>query len=291
MILCGTCAWSDHQHFYPKSVRAGDKLAYYARHFSVVEVDSTFYALPKPTVTARWAAQTPEGFVFDVKANRMMTLHDRSLPNIAEKLPVFRAFDELLQPIREKGRLRALLFQFPPWFAKTQSHQHYVEACRLAYEQDMVAVEFRHNSWFQESEKDQTIEWLQALQAIHVVADEPQVGESCIPLVPFVTDARLAILRLHGRNAETWMQPGLTSSGERFRYLYKDKEIEELFNVAKLLHKNAEVVHILMNNNYDNFAIRGAFMMQRLVKPEKPERLTDDTNIWFSEQQAWKFDE
>ena len=69
-ILVGTASWSDPgfvKHWYPKKMPAGDLLAWYAQHFEMVEVNSTFYSAPDPRMVERWCRNTPDGFIFDVK--------------------------------------------------------------------------------------------------------------------------------------------------------------------------------------------------------------------------------
>lgn len=79
LILIGTCNWIDHDGFYPpelpKSSKGKERLTYYAQHFPIVEVDSTFYGIPKPEVAAGWVARTQDDFIFNVKAYRTLTGH------------------------------------------------------------------------------------------------------------------------------------------------------------------------------------------------------------------------
>src|SRR3954468_4796612 len=77
-ILVGTASWSDPgfvEHWYPKKMPAGDRLAWYAEHFEMVEVNSSFYSVPDPRLVERWCHSTPEGFVFDVKLHQLLSRH------------------------------------------------------------------------------------------------------------------------------------------------------------------------------------------------------------------------
>ncbi len=287
MILCGTCAWSDHARFYPRHVRPGDRLRFYAKHFSVVEVDTTYYALPKPDTVRTWAHAVSESFAFHVKAHQSMTLQDRSLPNVKDKLDVFSAFRETIAPLQERAQLRALLFQFPPWLAKEARVKDYIEQCREYFAPHLVAIEFRHGSWFQEGELTATLKWLRELDAVHVIVDEPQVGAGSVPLIAEATHDRLALVRFHGRNADTWAKPNLPSSGERFRYLYSQEELQTFVPVLQGLDDRVLEVHALMNNNFDNYAIRGALSLQRLLSGETEGR---DEADWNVEQGEWSLD-
>ncbi len=286
MIECGTCAFADHQQFYPKRLQPHERLGFYAKQFSLVEIDSTYYALPKQEYVKRWTEQTPSNFTFNVKVHNTMTLHDRSLADFYDKKAVFHDFMAVIEPLIAANKLGAIHFSFPPWFRKTSEHLAYIVAARQFFGNFPVAIEFRHQSWFQDDEAMDTLNFLRDLCAIHVVVDEPQVTASCVPFIPAVTDTRLSIVRLHGRNQETWMQPGLATSGERFNYLYSRSEIYEIAEVAEALHEEAQSVHILMNNNYRNYAIQNAMMMKKRIIPTK---LNDSMTNWFAQQETFDF--
>ena len=74
-VLVGTCNWADFTEWYPRGVKPTERIRYYAQHFPVVEIDSTFYHLMPRRNFEGWAEKTPEGFVFDVKAYRTLTRH------------------------------------------------------------------------------------------------------------------------------------------------------------------------------------------------------------------------
>jgi uncharacterized protein YecE (DUF72 family) len=265
MIRCGTCAWSDHTNFYPPRLRPVDRLRYYARRFSVVEVDSSYYAIPKPDVVKRWADTTPDDFEFDVKAYRSMTLHDRGQPEPTLQRDAWNAFELAIAPLRECGKLRAILFQFPPWFVASARHRAFVEASRARFAGDLVAVEFRHRSWFAGDMGTHTLSWLREQNMVHVICDEPQAGSGSVPFVVESTHAQLAIFRLHGRNRDTWYKPGLASSQERFDYLYSREELASLAPFVREVAGVSADVHVLLNNNHDNYAVTNAHMMERIL--------------------------
>ena len=80
-ILVGTCNWADHKDFYPAELERGrgqrKKLDYYARFFPIVEIDTSFYGIPRPEVVEGWVARTPPHFTFNIKAFRSLTQHER----------------------------------------------------------------------------------------------------------------------------------------------------------------------------------------------------------------------
>ncbi|MCL6516566.1 DUF72 domain-containing protein [Alicyclobacillus sp.] len=257
-ILCGTCAWADHERFYPKGLRPQARLAYYARYFPVVEADAPYYHIPTPGVTARWVQQSPDGFVIDVKAHRTLTLHDRGQAGAGQRAADFAAFLAALRPLAEAGRLGAVLFQFPPWFVASDANRRYLDEVAERMAGHLLAVEFRHRSWWQDDHAPETLDQLRRLGAVNVVCDEPQVGQGTIPFVPDVTQPRLVVFRLHGRNDKTWYQKGLTSSQQRFDYLYTREELAAFLPHVRRWAEEASAVHILMNNNQGDYAIRNA---------------------------------
>ncbi|MBX5476172.1 MAG: DUF72 domain-containing protein [Clostridia bacterium] len=267
-ILVGTCAWSDHEGFYPEGLPPAQRITYYAEHFRLVEVDSTYYHMPAERNFRLWNERTPAHFRFDVKAYRGMTKHDRDAERTGrDAMPLdlmFERFASALSPIRDSGKLRAVLLQFPPWFVCRESHYDYLLYARRMLSGFTLAVEFRHRSWFRDENRSRTLRFLERHEFVHVIADEPQVGEGCVPLVPVVTHPDLAIARLHGRNAATWYRKG-GSSGERFRYRYNEQELEEWARTAERLAAQAREVHVLFNNNFGDYAVTNAQELKALL--------------------------
>ncbi|MHB9090282.1 MAG: DUF72 domain-containing protein, partial [Chloroflexota bacterium] len=177
-VRIGTCSWTDKSlidagTFYPAAkLSAEDRLRYYAAQFPLVEVDSTYYALPNEHVSSLWADRTPPGFVFDVKAFRLFTGHwaektafPRDLqqalgPPPADKrgfyykdVPedlakeVWRRFNQALEPLQLAGKMGLVLLQFPAWVRPgSKAFDQILEAKTQLPNQDL-AVEFRHHSW------------------------------------------------------------------------------------------------------------------------------------------------
>lgn len=264
-VRVGTCAWADHEHFYPRGVGPGERLSFYARFFSLVEVDSTYYRIPSPAVVERWTESTPDDFVFDVKVHRTLTYHDRQSVSADERERDHRLFQAALAPLTASGKLGSLLFQFPPWFVASEANRQAVEATVARYQDAVVAVEFRHRSWWQSQRAEETRAWLTAMQAVNVVCDEPQTGMGTVPFVPDVTNSAVVVFRLHGRNAETWYQKGLTSSQQRFDYLYTPDELSDFLPAVRMWTETASDVHILMNNNQGDYAVRNALDWMNLL--------------------------
>jgi uncharacterized protein YecE (DUF72 family) len=257
-ILCGTCAWADHELFYPKSVKPSERLAYYAQFFQLVEIDSSFYGIPSPSIVKQWVMQTPANFTFDIKAFRSLTLHDRGDGWTDQRSEDVSHFAEAVSVLEQSGRLGSVLLQFPPWFVKSETHQNYLVQLVERLHPFRLALEFRHRSWWQ-GDSSGVIEWMKQMRVVNVVCDEPQIGMGTIPFRPEITNSQFVVFRLHGRNAVTWYDKGLSSSMQRFDYKYSREELSALVPYVREWSQSAQDVHILMNNNQSDYAITNAF--------------------------------
>jgi uncharacterized protein YecE (DUF72 family) len=286
-ILVGTASWTDKslidsKKFYPSSAKDAEaRLKYYASQFPMVEVDSSYYAIPVPQTAQLWAERTPSNFVFNVKAFRLFTGHQTQpkvfpkdiqsalgLPltkNVYHKdLPaeiqqeLWRRFFEAVEPLRLNSKLGALHFQFAPWVTSGGEARKHVEHCVEVMQGRLMAVEFRNASWWTERNRDSTLAFEREHGLVNVVVDGPQGFGSSVPAVWEVTSPDLAIVRMHGRNAETWEKKGLTASSDRFNYDYPDAELEEIAENIKRLSAQVPVVHAVMNNNYQDQGQRNA---------------------------------
>lgn len=273
LIRCGTCAWGDHEEFYPAGVKPAERLSYYARFFPLVEVDSTYYSLQPQRNFALWAERTPQDFVFNVKAYRALTKHDRApRPGEENRRDVFAKFRFSLEPLMAAGKLKAVHFQFPPWFTCQSENVEYLSECREFFPDQLLAFEFRHASWLAEPRREATLQLLRRLAAVNTVCDEPQVGSGCVPWVPAVTNPHLAIVRLHGRNAGTWYIKDAKTTADRFDYLYSRDELAAMTGPVAELASAAAEVHVLLNNNRSNYAVRNALDMMDLLDLPRPQR-------------------
>jgi uncharacterized protein YecE (DUF72 family) len=256
-ILVGTAAWSDHEDFYPRGLKPGDRITYYSRHFPVVEVNSSYYHIMPQRNYALWTEKTPDDFTFNIKAYGQLTGHHRDDPATPE---VFDAFRESYAPMREANKIGAVLFQFPPWFSASPESEQEIARCVELMADDPILVEFRNMTWLAEDRRDETLGFLRELGLSYVTVDAPQVGTGTAQLVPAVTNRRLAYLRMHGRNTATWYKR-VETTGERFNYLYNQTEVEELATVARELAREAFITHVIFNNNMQNYAVTNARMM------------------------------
>jgi len=274
-ILVGTSNWADHERFYPpeltKGARQREKLTFYAEHFPFVEIDTTFYGIPREGTVEGWLERTPRDFRFNVKAYRALTRHEREAGRprdpTAEEVSGFLG---AIAPLRQAGRLVAVLYQFPPWFTNTpQAHDVLLEA-RERHPDDIVAVEFRHRSWFDGGAWPRTEELLRELDAVYVGVDAPQLGSGTAPPLLAITSPRLAIARFHGRNYKTWYIRGATRSSDRFDYLYRADELRRWVPAIRAASDAGVPVQIVMNNNASNYAVVNAYDMAALLDVPLP---------------------
>lgn len=294
MFHVGTCSWTDRtlveeSDFYPKEVQTpAARLRFYATHFDTVEVDSTFYAFPAERNAVLWAERTPEGFLFNVKALSLFTFHrtpKRALPlfllkelgsewQSAEDLSAkdvpqswlgeaLLAFLRTLQPLKERGKLGYVLFQFPPWFRPEPESFAYLEWLRNHTEGVTAAIEFRHRSWVQRGVFPRTLQFLKDLGLALTCVDEPDLPWTVPPF--FETTHKIAIVRFHGRNKEAW-QTKNTPVSEKFRYLYSREELTEWKRRIIAKYSADTEVFVMFNNCYRDFAVRNALEMQKLLR-------------------------
>ncbi|MGM9485995.1 DUF72 domain-containing protein [Ideonella sp. YS5] len=296
-IRVGTCSWTDpslikSKAFYPRGCSTAEqRLVYYASQFPLVEVDSSFFALPQPQHASLWAERTPAGFEFNVKAFRLFTGHQTPPevfpPDLKPWLPalsgrqrnhyyadlppdlrdeLWRRFIDALAPLKEAGKLKAVHFQFAPWVTSSREWQAHVEHCVERMAGHLLAVEFRNQTWFGEERVDRTLAWERELGVAHVVVDEPQGVGNYAQGVWAVTNPALSVLRLHGRNAETWNAKGLSASSERFNYEYGEEELKELAGRSESLAEEVFDLQVLVNVNFEDQGIRAAQRLAALMR-------------------------
>lgn len=284
-IKVGTASWTDRtlldSGWYPQTADTPEKrLAYYARQFPLVEVDATYYSPPAERTARLWAERTPPGFTFNVKAFSLLTGHPTRVsalykdlrPDTEKKnlypddLPaqayeeVWTRFLSALDPLVEAGKLGAILFQFPPWFTiKRDNKQYLLEVAKRCAPLRPV-VEFRHASWFDGDNAEESLGFLRTHRLPFVCVDMPQGHRSSVPPVLAAT-AELAVVRFHG-HSDKWTSKDIH---EKFGYDYSDRELRDWAPKLRELAGEAERTHVLMNNCYRDYAQRNATTLAGLL--------------------------
>ena len=180
---------------------------------------------------------------------------------------LWRRFIEALAPLKEAGKLDAVHFQFAPWATRSAPWRAHVEECVERMAGHLVAVEFRNESWLGAEHAEATLAWQRGLGVVHTVVDEPQGVGNFAQGVWEATHPRLALVRLHGRNAETWDAKGLSASSDRFNYDYDDAELDELAQRIDRLAERSLEVAVLLNVNYEDQGVRAAQALERRLRP------------------------
>lgn len=295
-IRIGISAWTEptlvkHGDFYPSEANtAEERLRFYATQFPIAEVDSTYYFPPSERNSALWIERTPPDFTFNVKAYSLLTGHPTktdslfkevrdALPDAlagkrtvyADKLPdelvdeVWQRFRDALMPLHSAGKLGAILFQYPQWFVISRRNKEAIVRAAERLPDFRVAVEFRHASWMEPRNQDETLSFLERHGLPYVCVDMPQGFDSSVPPVAAVTSKELAMVRFHGRDPEAWTTKSQRAA-DRFRYDYSTRELEEWVPKVEHLASEARETHVIMNNCYENHAVKSARQLASLLE-------------------------
>jgi len=243
---------------YPARARAGDFLSYYAKMFDCVEINSTYYRVPSPSMFTNMLKKVPTDFTFIVKLPKEMT-HDR------EKLAsVISPFLAGVAPLIDAGQLGGLLAQFPYSFKATSQGRDHLK--RLA---DVFAgrniplnIEFRHASWY----NDVTYAMLKELRLGFVNVDLPRLPG--LPGPSNVVTSDVAYYRLHGRNAKAWWNHPTPS--HRYDYLYSDDQLEEWAQRVEQAAPKAKTSYIFNNNCHLGQSVVNALHLHQRLGLSRP---------------------
>ena len=213
-------------------------LEHYARHFDTVEVNSTFYRLPRHDAVANWERTTPAGFTFAIKASRYLT-HIKRLLDLG---PGLERFYERIEPLRRSPKMGPVLWQLPPTFQRDDERLANALA-RLDRTSERHCFEFRHRSWF----ADDVYALLREHGAALVIGDRPEVHG----FQAQVFTAPWTFVRFHygsrGRRGN-YSESELRDWASRFRDWSADVEILAYFN-----------------NDWEVFAVRNALRLRALL--------------------------
>jgi uncharacterized protein YecE (DUF72 family) len=273
LIRFGPAGWSydDWQGIvYPESRPKGfDPLAFLARYFDTIEINSTFYRPPRPDVPPRWVRRVADNpnFRFTAKLWQRFT-HQRETPWTADEAGAVRAG---LDPLADGGRLGAVLVQFPWSFKATEGSLEWLGDVASQFADYPLVVEVRHASW---NEPD-FYGWLNQRGIGFVNIDQPLFNRSIGPSSR--ASGRVGYVRLHGRNYEDWFRAD-AGRDARYDYLYNKDELEPWVERIKELADGGLVddVYVVTNNHFRGQAAVNAVMLAAMIRGKKilaPERL------------------
>ena len=288
-ILVGTASWSDPgfvEFWYPKKLRAADRLGWYSQHFELVELNSSFYSVPDRALVRRWCESTPADFIFDIKLHQLLSYHSTTAkllpPEMVRRLGLTKtaklaltpevqtemlaAFLPALEVLRQARKLGVLLLQLSPAFSPRKHRLEELEPVLELSREYRLAVEFRNRNWVDGEQLERTLAFLHTHNAIFVNVDAPRENHFMVmPTdVNAVTNSAVTYLRLHGRNAKGYLT-GKTVA-QRFDYDYSDAEIEEVADRSKQLGREAKEVHVIFNNNARDYAPHAALRLRKALR-------------------------
>ena len=300
-ILIGTASWTDPgfvERWYPQKMAAHERLAWYAQHFAMVEVNSTFYSVPDPRMVERWCATTPDRFTFDVKLHQLFSFHStqrKLLPPELQRIAQTDAkekvntspelqdalLESFLRPmsiLQSAGKLGVFLLQLSPAFSPRKHHLNELQPLVEKLVDYQLAIEFRNRNWVVGDQLRFTVDFLRKRNVGFVNVDAPASDHfSVVPSeLNEITNPNFSYLRLHGRDPKAYLT-GKTVAA-RFNYDYSDKEIEEVADRSRKLAQDAKDVHVVFNNNNLDYAPRAATRLRAalsqsvaLPSPQTPE--------------------
>jgi len=237
----GTSGWHyDHwrDRFYPPELAKAKWLQFYASHFTTVELNNSFYQLPRETAFTNWYDSSPANFTFAVKVSRFIT-HIKRLKNCDEAVEKFTDRAKILGE-----KLGPLLYQLPPNMPRSDE---VLESFLSALPQETKhVVEFRHPSWLE----DKVFEILHQHNVGFCVFDLPSI--SC----PLIATADFAYIRFHG-------------STELYSSRYSDEELADWAKRLANLAVNLKTMYIYFNNDAEAFAVKNALTLRRYLEREE----------------------
>jgi uncharacterized protein YecE (DUF72 family) len=221
--------------YYPQELPRSQWLAFYARQFTTVELNNSFYRLPSEKAFTTWRESTPENFIFAVKVSRFIT-HIKRLRNLGSAVENFLSRATFL-----KEKLGPLLYQLPPSMKRNDELlQNFLSTLPSKYQH---VIEFRHESWIDEA----VFGILRSHNVGLCVFDMP--GFSC----PLVATSDFAYVRFHGSE-------GLYSS------CYSDEELSQWAQGIARLGQNVKVSYIYFNNDAEAFAVENAITLRNVLQ-------------------------
>jgi len=237
----GTSGWYyEHwrSNFYPERLDKAGWLEFYARHFTTVELNNSFYRLPSEAAFAAWRDSSPPDFTFAVKVSRFIT-HIKRLRNLGDAVEKFVSRAKILG-----SKLGPLLFQLPP---NMHRNDEVMESFLTTLPRGLKHVfEFRHQSWLDEG----VFEILRRYNVGFCVFDMPEV--TC----PLVATADFAYIRFHG------------STGLYFS-CYSDEEMASWAKRLARLSVGLKATYVYFNNDAEAFAISNARTLGTYLKAQE----------------------
>ena len=273
MIRVGPAGWSyaDWEgRVYPRPKPADfHPLAYLARYFQCVELNSSFYAHPNPRHAERWVELVDDlpSFRFTAKLQQLFTHgpHDVSADTRSRWTDEARVFRSGLAPLERSGKLAALLVQFPFGFRAAPPSWRRLEHVRELFDRERLVLEVRHASWFEPAAFD-TVTSLGFDLALIDMPSGPDQAPRDFEL-PAATS--IGYLRLHGRNREAWFDRR-AGRDQKYDYLYTRAEIQDVVARVKRLASGVDETYVVTNNHFGGQAVANALEIESALSGSPP---------------------
>ncbi len=237
-------------------------LEFYAEQFDAVEIDSTYYAIPKPQLFKGMAARTPADFRFTVKAPGGITHVPADAEPAADDVRLFR---DALDPLVAADKLGAVLAQFPHAFRPNADSYRRLEQVREWWPDLPLVAEFRHREW----QQSDAVKQLRELDVGWCNVDEPAFRTLLRPSADVTS--KVGYVRFHGRNYEKWWKQE-RASHERYSYLYNQEELQAWAPRIADVAQEAEETFVFFNNHHLGRAAENAREMGDILRPLMPQR-------------------
>jgi uncharacterized protein YecE (DUF72 family) len=222
--------------FYPKGIGRKEYLGAYSQAFGSVELNFSYYGMPRAESIRRLLGQTRKPIDFSIKANKALT-HEIAPATWSDSVA---EFSRGIEPLGEAGRLCAVLLEFPYSFHYRDEERRYLDKVLKALSAFPLVVEFRGADWF----NARVIDGLKARNVGLCSVDLPRL-EGLPPLSDLVT-SDLAYVRFHGRNGAAWWSG---DAGSRYEYLYSRDALSAWLPRLEAMSTQAKKLRVYFNNH------------------------------------------
>jgi uncharacterized protein YecE (DUF72 family) len=262
-IRIGIGSWADPEYLgllYPKGFPPDMKLCAYAMWFDHVEVNASYYAIPRTEAVKTWVEQTPPHFLFDIRLPRAISQSPEKAGKDGRLLDILL---KSMTPLIKTKKLGTFLLVMSPFFSPERHRLEELDPLIKRIRPHSLAVELRHSGWVSDKLRASTLDFFRDRKLTWVAVDMPQVkGSDIMPPVDEVTHAPLAYIRLHGRNLN-WFN--VKSAAERHTYFYSDRELQELAKRIRLLAGKAKDLRVVCNNHALDYAPKTAMALKEIL--------------------------
>jgi len=272
-IKTGVAGWSYddwNEIVYPSGLPASKRLEYLAQFFDQIEINSSFYGHIRPAVGKKWcqtvAAVNPN-FIFTAKLNRAFTHSPMAVeePTSAKTIRPGPTDEQDakagLDSLAERGRLGAVLIQFPISFKRDDENQAYVGRLVSQFRRYPLILEVRHASW----NSEEVLSWLAELGVGLCNIDQPLIGRAIRPGAQ--ATSAIGYVRLHGRNYRQWFAE--TNVRDRYNFLYSPKELEPWRERIQQIAEKTDKTFVVANNHNLGKAAVNALELAAMLEGHK----------------------